>query len=508
MSPRLPGSRAPAFHVEGLSKSFASTLALADVDLRIERGEIRGLVGPNGSGKSTLVKIMAGYHHADRVARISVGGTDLPEGFTPGDIQAAGVGFVHQDLALVEQSSIEDNLAFGPRGFARGFGGRIDWKRHRERVADALRRVNLRVDPELPVGALAPAERTLVAVARALSQFDHAHLLVLDEPTARLPHADVDLLLERLRNIAGDGTAILYITHRMNELFALAERITVFKDGRNVATVDAEATSVEDLTRLMMTGGQEALQEVAAAEPRLGAQVAALRDVSTDRLDGVSLSVSAGEILALTGVIGSGAEDCGDVIYGVKAPLAGEILLAGAPHGAMTIASARAAGIAYLPPDRTRAGFAESTVAENVVVADFGPVTRGLVVDGAAVRRDSWSVVREMGVVPADPERNLRALSGGNQQKVLFGKWLRVSPRLIILNEPTYGVDVISRRELFAGIRRARDSGIAVLWITTDLDEAVAISDRVGVFFRGRLRMLRNTSEISASDLNRAAIGL
>jgi ribose transport system ATP-binding protein len=293
----------------------------------------------------------------------------------------------------------------------------------------------------------------------------------------------------------------------MNELFALAERITVFKDGRNVATVDASATSVEDLTR-MMTGEQVPLREAAQVRRHAGKPMAALRNVSTDRLHDVTLSIAEGEILALTGVIGSGAEDAGDVLYGLKAPLAGEIVVAGKPRASMDIEAARKAGVAYLPPDRTRAGFAESSVAENIVIADFSPVMRGPVVDARAVRRDGWSVVRGMGVVPADPQRSLRALSGGNQQKVLFGKWLRVAPRLMILNEPTYGVDVISRRELFAGVRQARDNGVAVLWITSDLEEAVAISDRVGVFFRGRLRTIRNTAEISASDLNRAAIGL
>ncbi len=511
MTLRPTGSSRAAFLVEGLSKSFASTLALADVNLTIGQGEIRGLVGPNGSGKSTLVKIMSGYHSADRVARLSVGGVDLPEGFTPGDIEAAGVGFVHQDLALVEQSSVEDNLAFGPRGFARGLGGRIDWKRHRARVVEALDRVNLHIDPQLPVAALAPAERTLVAIARALSQFDHAHLLVLDEPTARLPHADVDLLLERLRDIAARGTAILYITHRMNELFSLARNISVFKDGRNVATVATEDTSVDELTH-MMTGQDAQPRDAEQIRRRPGSQVVALDNVSTDRLSGVSLSVAEGEILALTGMIGSGAEDCGDLIYGLKAPLAGEVVLAGKSFPAMNIKAARRSGVAYLPPDRNRAGFSENTIAENVVVADFGPVTGGwipgLVVNGRAVLRDAWSVVRDMGVVPADPTLNLRALSGGNQQKVLFGKWLRVSPKLLVLNEPTYGVDVISRRELFAGIRRARDSGVAVLWITTDLEEAVAISDRVGVFFQGRLKSVRDTADVSAADLNRAATGL
>lgn len=500
-------SAAPAFVVEGLSKSFGNTLALADVGMQIERGEIRGLVGPNGSGKSTFVKIMSGYHHADRVSRISVGGHDLSDGFTPGDIQKAGIGFVHQDLALIEQCSIEDNFAFGPRGFARAAGGRISWARHRAHVGEALARVNLRVDPEAAVGTLAPAERTLVAIARALSQFEHAHVLVLDEPTARLPHADVDVLLERLRDIAAVGTAILYITHRMNELFALADRITVFKDGRNVTTLDVANTSVEQLTR-MMTGEQEAARDEANVVRAAGKPVVALRNLSTERLNDIDLSVAEGEILALTGVIGSGAEDCGDVIYGLKRPLGGTITLGGRAHEAVSIDDARRAGVAYLPAERSRAGFAESTITENVIVADFASVTRGMMIDGAAACREGWAVVRRMGVVPANPDRNLRALSGGNQQKVLFGKWLRVSPKLMILNEPTYGVDVVSRRELFAGIRQARESGVAVLWITSDLDEAVAIADRVGVFFKGRLRMVAETADITAADLHRAATGL
>jgi ribose transport system ATP-binding protein len=497
----------PAFAVEGLSKSFGGTLALADIALTIERGEIRGLVGPNGSGKSTLVKIMAGYHHADRVARISIGGHDLPSGFTSGNIRSAGVGFVHQDLALVEQCSIEDNLAFGPAGFACGFGGRIDWKRHRARAIAALDRVNLKLDPKVPVSALGPAERTLVAIARALSQFDHAHLLVLDEPTARLPHSDVDLLHERLRRIAADGTALLYITHRMNELFAIAARVTVFKDGRNVATLETSATSVEHLARLM-TGGQERTQDRTRGASESGCEVVALRGIYTDRMHDVNLVVRAGEIVAVTGAIGSGAEDCGSVIYGLKKPLAGEVAIGADTYRAMKISVARKLGVAYLPPERSTAGFPESSVEDNILVADFRRVTRGLSIASKAARRDAASVVAEMGVVPANPQLPLRSLSGGNQQKVLFGKWLRVSPRLLILNEPTYGVDVISRRELFAGIERAREAGVAVLWITTDLDEAIMISDRIGVFFKGKLLRITNTRDASVSDLHRTAIGL
>jgi ribose transport system ATP-binding protein len=222
----------------------------------------------------------------------------------------------------------------------------------------------------------------------------------------------------------------------------------------------------------------------------------------------VNLAVRAGEIVALTGAIGSGAEDCGSVIYGLKKPLAGEIAIGVDTYRAMRISVARKLGVAYLPPERSSACFPESSVEDNILVADFRRVTRGVSIASKAARRDAASVVAQMGVVPANPQLPLRSLSGGNQQKVLFGKWLRVSPRLLILNEPTYGVDVISRRELFAGIERAREAGVAVLWITTDLDEAIMISDRIGVFFKGKLHPIMNTRDASVSDLHRTVIGL
>jgi ribose transport system ATP-binding protein len=497
----------PALAIEGLSKSFAGTLALADVDLTIASGEVRGLVGPNGSGKSTLVKVMSGYHQPDRVRRIAIGGRELAPGFSARDIGAAGIGFVHQDLALIDQCSVADNLAFGSRGFAGGV--RINWRRHFARVEETLARVNLRTDPRSLVGALMPAERTLVAIARALSQFDHAHLLVLDEPTARLPHADVDLLLDRLRKIADEGTAILYVTHRMNELFTLAERITVIKDGRNVATLDTPATSIAALTDMMIGSpnrGQARPSRLSRSRAD-EAPVACLRDVSTERLRNVTLSIQAGEILALTGAIGSGAEDCGDLLYGLKRPLVGSVTLHDRATPPLSIAAARAARVAFLPPERTRAGFMESTTGENIVIADFASVTRGVHIDRAAANREASAVVRKMGVSPPDPERNFRGLSGGNQQKALFGKWLRVGPRLMVLNEPTQGVDVVSRLDLYREIEKARDSGVAVLWITSDLEEATAIADRIGVFFRGALRLMVDRSEADAAQINRAALG-
>jgi ribose transport system ATP-binding protein len=504
----------PALDIRGLSKSFAGTLALAGVDLRIESGEVHGLVGPNGSGKSTLVKILAGYHQADRVERIAVGGQVLSSHFSSLDIQRHGVGFVHQDLALVEQCSVSDNLAFGVRGYATGVAGRVVWRRHRDAVRDALKRVHLDIDPERTVASLAPAERTLVAIARALSQFEHAHLLVLDEPTARLPHGDADFLLDTVRRIVAQGTSILYITHRMSELFSIAQRLTVIKDGRNVVALETAAVTSQQITNLMIGEGRTAHHRRAAVTRKTGlskdaSTAAEFVDVSTDRMRNISFTLKRGQVLALTGAIGSGVEDCGSVLYGLKRPLSGRVRIAGGEVEAITIDGARRAGIAYLPADRpTQGAFLDNTTAENILIADLKPVTRGLRIDGATARRDAEGVVRDMAVHPADPNYVFRGLSGGNQQKALFGKWLRVKPRVLILNEPTQGVDVVSRYEIYARIEKAKADGLAVLWITSDLEESLEIADTIGVFFKGQLDLLLDRADANLAGISRSAMGL
>jgi ribose transport system ATP-binding protein len=507
-----PEKVAPALDIQGLSKSFAGTLALADVKLRIEQGEVHGLVGPNGSGKSTLVKILAGYHQADHVDHISVRGEVLPLHFSPLDIQQRGVVFVHQDLALVEQCSVADNLAFGPRGFATGRVGQIVWRRHDASVHQSLKRVHLNIDPQRLVTSLVPAERTLVAIARALSQFEHAHLLVLDEPTAKLPHSDAEFLLDRIRWIALQGTSILYITHRLSELFSIAKRVTVIKDGRNVAVLETASVTRDEITDLMV-GDQGTVHHrrvtTQGHAPSGDTPAAELHTVSTDRIRDVSFSLHRGQIVALTGAIGSGVEDCGAVLYGLKRPLSGLVRIAGQDAESITIDLARRWGIAYLPADRAAQGaFLDSTTAENILIADLKPVTRGLRIDAAAAGHAAEDVVRDMSVHPADVNYVFRGLSGGNQQKTLFGKWLRVAPRVLILNEPTQGVDVMSRYEIYARIETAKLNGLAILWITSDLEESLEVADVIGVFFKGRLELLLDRAQATLASVSRTAMGL
>lgn len=506
------GATPAALEIVGLSKSFSGTQALSGVDLEIAAGEVHGLVGPNGSGKSTLVKILSGYHQADRATKIAVGGYELPAHFSADNIEERGVGFVHQDLALIDDCSIADNLAFGARGFVRAGRFGIAWSRHLEWTEIVLRRLNLAVDPLSPISALLPAERTLVAVGRALAQFDRAHLLVLDEPTARLPHHETEMLLESLRGIAADGTSILYITHRLSELFSFSNRITVFRDGRSVADLDTVATSSHELAELM-TGSQRAVHHDGGRVPRVDiddgdmAPVSLVR-VSTDRLRDVSFSARPGSILALAGAVGCGSEHCGEIIYGLRAALDGQLVVDGQPVTDWSIAKSRQAGIAYLPPDRsTQGSFMDSAVAENILIADYRPVTRGLGIDTRASRRDAETVIRDLSVSPPDPDYVFRGLSGGNQQKALVGKWLRVSPRVLVVNEPTQGVDVMSRFQIYERIQRAKAERLAVLWITSDFEEAVDVADTIAVFFKGKLVLVADRQNAGLAQVIRAAMG-
>lgn len=500
-----------ALEIAGLVKSFAGTQALKNVDLLIAAGEIHGLVGPNGSGKSTLVKILSGFHQADRADRIAVGGRELTALFSARDIEELGVGFVHQDLALIDDCSIADNLAFGARGFQRSGVG-IAWRRHIEWTRSVLDRVNLRVDPLSPVGSLLPAERTLVAVGRALAQFDHAHLLVLDEPTARLPHHETEMLLDSLRIIAAEGTAILYITHRLSELFAFSERITAFRDGRSVARLETAKTSAGELTDLMTgnrplarSGGHSATRQRPAVDI---APIVALEGVSTERLRNVSLALKPGSILALTGAVGCGSEHCAEIVYGLRRPLKGRLILGDQPTTEWSVERARKWGIAYLPPDRaTQGGFMDSSVAENILIADYRPVATITGIDTAACRTESERVVHDMSVWPPDPEYALRSLSGGNQQKVLLGKWLRIVPRVLVVCEPTQGVDVMSRRQIYSRLERAKADGLSVLWVTSDIEEAVEVADTIAVLFKGRIVLAVEGEQADLSLVNRAAMG-
>jgi ribose transport system ATP-binding protein len=508
--PARPGGD-PALEIRDVRKSFAGVTVLRGVDLTVQRGEIHGLIGPNGSGKSTLVKVLAGFHRPDGNPTIRVNGHELATPFSVADVRQSGMGFVHQDLALVWESSAADNLGFSAAGFVRAPGGRIRWRKHNARARELFARVGLDIDPQTLVGDLGPAERTLVAIARALNEFRDESLLILDEPTASLPQQEVDRLFVALRGLAASGTALIYISHRLPELIALTDRVTVLRDGAVIASVDTADTTHDGMAELMLGAVETRRPEDAhapAADGAAGGEILRLSGVTTPKLLPTDLTLHAGEVLVLTGPVGCGASEVGRLLYGETPVVHGTVEVDGRPFDPATApASAKQLGIAYLPADRQGlSSFQDLTVLENMLVTDWPTLANGGRVSPRRARREADRMIAELRVEPPDSGRIFRTLSGGNQQKALIAKWLRLGPRVLVIDEPTQGIDIRTRGEIYERVRAEAAKGLAVVWITSDFEEASVIGDRVMVFVGGRHQTTLAGDDVTPDLIGRSSL--
>lgn len=504
-----PSSTSPALDIVGLTKTFVGGRALAGVELQIAAGEVHALLGGNGSGKSTLIKVLSGYHLPDEGAVVRIGGRELDFG-SPSSSYRRGARFVHQDLGLVEDSSITDNLAFGP-GFPTRFGTVLD-REARRRATRALEAMGLDVDPRLTVSRLSPAQKTGVAAARAVLSDDHApaRLLVLDEPTARLPEEEVEQLLAIVRAVAANGIGILYVTHRLDEVFEIAQQATVLRDGRRVATGPIAGLTRQGLLQQLF--GETLEKAHRRAEPIATEiePVLRLTNLRSEVLRGVSLAVRPGEIVGVAGVTGSGREALCATVFGARpfddgsVEVAGRELTADRPDVSIT------SGMAYVPAERKISGcFVDLPARENVSITNLKDVWTFPVLR----RRSEAAMVRgwfdRLGVRPKD---NINALmstfSGGNQQKIIYGKWFQRKPVLFLLDEPTQGVDVAAKAELHRALFQAAEQGSAVLVSSTDVDELTTISDRVVVLLGGRVVANLEGNDINVHSMTRAALGI
>ena len=497
----------PALAVQGLSKTFVATRALTSVDLTIGAGEVHALLGENGSGKSTFIKVLAGYHEPDAGAVITVGGRALEHGSA--GAYAAGCRFVHQDLGLVDTISIQDNLAL-----VSGFPIRIGTVQRRALRAAArkdLSRVGLDLDPGRAVATLSPAERTGVAVARALRD-DPAHpvrLLVLDEPTATLPDAEVERLLAIVRNVAASGVGVLYVTHRLDEVFEVADEITVLRDGQRVDTVPTSSVDRAGLIRMLV--GTE-LEDAHAASAELPAEqgepLLVARDVVGENLAGVSIDLRPGEIVGIAGITGSGRETLLPVLFGARTRSAGDVVVGGAGLRGNNPAASMRAGVAYIPAERKTFGsFQEMSTRENVSISNLRTLWRWPLLSRRRERAEVADWVERLDVRPRTaPALPLGALSGGNQQKVVFAKWLRRTPAVLLVDEPTQGVDVGAKAELHLELLRATREGAAVAVSSSDTDELAALCHRIVVLQNGRIFDQLTGARVNPTEISRACL--
>ncbi|RSM54923.1 sugar ABC transporter ATP-binding protein [Actinoplanes sp. ATCC 53533] len=480
--------------IRGLGKRFGATLALDKVDLDLRGGEILALLGQNGAGKSTLIKILAGVYRADEGA-VEVGGAPLGS-----DSARRGVSFIHQDLGLVEWMSVAENVALGT-GYSRR-AGLISWRAARERCVRALATVGRDLDPDARIIDLSRADRSLVAIARALAT--EAAVIVLDEPTASLPAADCARLFTVLRTLRDAGHGIVYVSHRLDEVYEVADSVAVLRDGRLVARGALADHSPSRLVADIV--GHEPVSYRAATDP-VGDVVLRLDDLCVPGAGPVHLEVRAGEVLGMVGLTNAGHLEVGRALAGAHPITAGQARLDGTGYHPRSVADAVAAGVALVTSNRQEEGCAlELTVRENFLI---NPRSRGLRpatwMRPSRERAEADALVRRFNVRPANGEAPIATLSGGNQQKVMIGRWLGLSRRLVILEEPTAGVDVGAKAEIYRLLDDALRAGLAVLLISTDFEEVANVCRRALVFVRGAVTTELSGGALTVTELTSAA---
>jgi ribose transport system ATP-binding protein len=497
----------PRLELRELSKSFGPSQALRDASMVVHPGEIHGLVGENGSGKSTLVKVLSGYHRPDPGGALFIDGEPVTLPVRPAAVRRLGLSVVHQDLGLLDAFSVLENMRVGLFGVRR-FSRAIRWRQERELARATLAALGADIDPEAPVGRLSAAERAEVAIARALQQHEPGRgVIMFDESTRALPPEPRRHFHRLVRDVVGRGGSALLVSHQLEEVLEHTDRVTVLRDGRVVASsVPTEELSERELIRLML--GRELQIESRrrrTAPPGRAAVVAEIRELQGDVVVDATLSLAGGEVVGVTGLLGSGFDELPYLVAGARRARRGTLSLSGRglDLARASIRELLQAGVALVPERRETEGLAfTETVLDNVTL----PRVRGVHLARAWQEEEAGWVLRELGVRPADPRRVVGQLSGGNQQKVLLGKWLCSHPKLLLLHEPAQGVDVGARRDLERAIGRAAEAGAAVLLASLDASELASMCDRVLVMREGRL-MAELAGELSPEPIIDAVYG-
>ncbi|SPT51266.1 sugar ABC transporter ATP-binding protein [Actinomadura madurae] len=492
--------------LQEVSKTFPGMRALQNVTFDIARGTFHALVGGNGSGKSTLIKILAGAYRGDPGGQIVVDGQTVGANeITPEWSDAAGLRFVHQDLGLFSQLSVGENLC-GAHNYP-GSRVNIPWRELHRRADATLERFDIPVRSRTPLSEVGPANRTLIAIARCLrSAPSHGKgLLVLDEPTARLPVADVDHLLRRLRDYVAAGYGILYVSHRLDEILDCSQVTTVLRDGKHIVTTPTSALDRATLTGAIVGGEDRLLHRTRPVRVDGGRDLPmalTVRGLRGGPLQGIDLDVAPGEVVAIAGLAGSGRTSLLENIFGVQGAQAGTIEVGGRRLRTGNVASSIKAGIALVPEDRAaHALFPDLPLSTNLSAADPRRYRRRGWWQARRELEDRDADIRTYAVRAPDHDPPIRLLSGGNQQKVVIARWMRRSPAVLLLDEPTQGVDVGARADIYQHIDRAVAAGTGVLMVSSDLDELLQLADRVLVLRRGTL-----TASLSGAALTRTNV--
>jgi len=498
----VPAAGTPLLELTGVSKRFGGVRALDDVRLAARAGEVVALVGENGAGKSTLVKILTGIHAPD-AGEIRLGG-EARRFASPLDAMRAGITAVHQETVMFDQLTVAENIWMGHHPRAPGFP-RVDWRRMEAEAERLFARLEVKLPVRAKVRDLSIAQRHFIEIARALSQ--DARVVIMDEPTAALSRREIDELYRIVRQLKAAGTAVIFITHKFDEIFAVADRYTVLRDGAFVAEGRIAETTEQQLIAMMV--GRTVTQAYPKQAAPIGETVLEVTDLShPTEFDGVSFSLRRGEILGFYGLVGAGRTELMQALFGLTAPSRGSATLGGKPFAARTPAEAIAAGLAYVPEDRQHHGaHLGLPIVQNVTLprlADIGWWLLGKRGKELALAR---RFCERLELKAAHFDQAAGELSGGNQQKVVLAKWLATEPQVIIIDEPTKGIDIGSKAAVHQFIGELVLQGLAVIMVSSELPEVMGLADRIVVMHQGRVRRVFERGEATTEAVAATALG-
>ena len=494
----------PFLELISVSKTYPGVVALDDVSLAVSSGEVIGLVGENGAGKSTLMKILGGVI-APTSGVVRVDGVERGSLTVP-DAIAAGIAFVHQELNLFDNLDVAANVFIGREPLFGGPLKLIDRKKLHRDVQPLLDRLGVDFKPDTLVSDMSIAQRQLLEIAKALSL--NSRLVIMDEPTSSLTLSETERLMKVIAGLKSEGISVIFISHRLNELMLCADRVVVLRDGRVVGELGRGRIGHDAMIRLMIGRDLKSLYTPPAAPP--GDRALELVDAETSAWPGctVSLDLRQGEILGLAGLVGSGRTELARAVFGVDRLLGGAIRLGGEPLAIATPREAIDRGIYLIPEDRKRSGLLlDVSVAENISLPDLASYSRARLVSTRSEADNAEKQKRKLGIRAPSVATEVASLSGGNQQKVVLAKWLSMAPRVLIFDEPTRGIDVGAKNEIYEMLRVLADSGVAILMISSDMEEVIGVSDRIAVMHEGRISGFLDRKDFSEHNVLQLAVG-
>jgi monosaccharide-transporting ATPase len=493
-------SVSPLLSMRSISKAFGGIPALAEASLEVAPGEVHAVIGQNGAGKSTMIKILTGYIGRDK-GEILFGGAPF-EARSPQDAQNNGISTIYQEINLVPFRSVTENICLGRE--SRRFG-LLDWKAMHEQARALLARFKIDLDVRKPLLRFNTATQQMVAIARAIGF--KARLVIMDEPTSSLDEREVAVLFDVIRQLKSEGVSVIFVSHKLDELYAVCDRVTIMRDGRTVRVADMAAIGKLELVASML--GRDIAQVAKSATAfgdrhgRIGDIVLAASHLSAGhKVHDVSFSIRRGEIAGFAGLLGAGRTETARMVFGADPVRSGTLSIEGQPLAPREPVDAIKSGIGFCSEDRKLEGIVpDMAVAENLTLALLPQLTRAGIIDEARQRVIVEKFIKRLGVKCSGPDQKIRELSGGNQQKVLLARWLAMNPKLLILDEPTRGIDVGAKAEIQSLIKELADQGLAVLMISSELEEVIEGSDRVFVLREGR-----NVAEFSHEQATESAV--